>query len=55
VVGYLIIALLQIFHTMYQWSNFESRSVFVKVTAKDKWDVFLRHSVLLLLLLVYYY
>jgi len=36
VVAYLIIELLQIFHTMYQWKNFENRSVFVKVTAKDK-------------------
>jgi len=38
-------ALLQIFHTMYRWMNFKNRSVFVKVTAKDKVGHFLRHSV----------
>ena len=30
---------------MYQWKNFENRSVFVKVTAKDKVWRFFRHSV----------
>ena len=45
VVGYLIIALLQIFRRMYQWKNFENRSIFVKVTANDKVGRFLRHRV----------
>jgi len=34
------VTLLQIFHKMYQWKNFENQLVFVKVTANDKWDVF---------------
>jgi len=34
--GYLITALLQIFHRIYQWKNCENRSIFVKVTATDK-------------------
>jgi len=43
VVGYLVIALLQIFDRIYHWRNFENPSIFVKVRANDKvgrffWD-----------------
>jgi len=45
VVAYLITALLQIFHTVYQCKNFENRPIFVKVTVTDKVERFLGHGV----------